>query len=219
MIAHIYSRPEVLALIRAELDALAGVNNPESALEDDEYVVHAHDLLTTCPIFRSTFYETLRHTGAGFAVRAVDSDLPLDGGAITLEKNSIVFVSGPPINMDPANWRDPATFHAKRFIDIASPEAQMPSMYRGFGGGAAVCMGRQIAVPTCLAAVGRLIAEFDMIPVDGGKWAIPEPKFAHPPEAATPPRGVGNTEVQLMKRQGIENVRFVLCPGENGMVR
>ncbi|KAK5996638.1 Cytochrome P450 monooxygenase nodJ-like protein [Cladobotryum mycophilum] len=118
---HIFSDPVVLADIRKELSGLV--------VEDEKRGAHCIDMSsirTACPIFLSTFKETMRYRGVGTSVRLCLEDHMPDGRYL-LKKGSLVITPQLVQHTLPSVWGDDAeTFNHLRFVP--SPGRKRPNL-------------------------------------------------------------------------------------------
>ncbi|KAL6715277.1 hypothetical protein ACLMJK_007541 [Lecanora helva] len=171
MLFFIYSKPDLLKEIRAELDPIV-----RSRPSDDgpTRVFSIKSLKQHCPLFMSIFHETLRYCSTGTSVRQVIQDTILDGKWL-LKKGSIVQIPSHNIHTDPSLWGDDDvyTFEPKRFMNSPEPNTsssgaqKRPSTanVRAFGGGIYQCPGRQYVTNGILALASMFALRFDMMPV------------------------------------------------------
>ena len=191
---HIYQRANLHAEILSEINPYASLTPVPSDLpikEPPKLSLDLDGLLHKCPLFKATFYETMRFESPSTSYRAVREsfnvsesslDAALDGET---QPQSYRFKEGEYIciphgvhNRDGRYFPDPATFNPRRFFVVSDAEqdatqvsVDMGSM-RVFGGGATMCKGRQFAEREVLAVVAAVLTGWDIEPV-GGRWRDP----------------------------------------------
>ena len=222
IVANIMGRPELLLEIRKEL---------ESAVSDTANGGKAIDLPTVefgCPLFLSTYRETLRLIGNLASLRYVLRDTVI--GQQYLRKDAIIQVAGNIIHYDKRTWgEDSDQFKPRRFLktrgsanttedqhDLDLREAaatQLPpgvpsAAFRLFGGGSVVCPGRHFAQSEILAFVAYLILAFDISAPDGAPMKLPPQDEEKIPLGVLKPKG--DVPVKIQRRRGFEKTVWTL---------
>ncbi|OCT48058.1 putative cytochrome P450 [Cladophialophora carrionii] len=222
IVANIVSRPELMVEIRKEIE-LAVADN-----EDGTKTINVSTLETSCPLFVSTYRESLRIIGNLASLRYVLRDTVIGGQY--LRKDSIVQMAGIVIHNDKRTWgEDSDRFNPRRFIktrasatveeepselDLQEPAAtQLPegvpsSAFRLFGGGSVVCPGRHFAQSEILAFVAYLLLAFDISAPDGSPITVPPPDDEKIPLSVLKPKG--DVKIKLRRREGFESTKWVL---------
>jgi cytochrome P450 len=160
---HIYSDQELLAEVRHEIDRHVKVISPKSELpipEPDRLDMNMEGLQRSCPLFKASFFETMRLDVQGTTYRTVTADFtitesPEDAAMVGMSKprtykvpkGQYVCVPYSVHQRDGRYFKDPAAFNPKRFyvIDKEKPDeitVEMGSMLP-FGGGSHMCKGKQ----------------------------------------------------------------------------
>lgn len=201
MLYHIYSDPQVLYDCRAELsNAISCDGGTENSGRSDN-IIDMSKVKSSCPIFLSTFKETLRHHSTMVAARVVTEDTLLNGQYL-LKKGGTVMMPGPVQHTSQDIWgEDVLSFDYKRFT--GPDQHRYTSAFRAFGGGSTLCSGRHFATTEILAFTAVTLMRFDMEP-SVGKWVQPsENKVDFWESTASPdqdieveicPRGNGNSD-------------------------
>ncbi|KIX09960.1 uncharacterized protein Z518_01041 [Rhinocladiella mackenziei CBS 650.93] len=222
VIANIISRPELLAEIRHEL---------ETAIEDEENgnkSINLSIVESSCPLFVSTYRETLRTIGNLASLRYVLNDTIV--GKHYLKKDSIIQMAGIIIHHDPQTWgQDSERFNPRRFIKSQEPRAnteeltesdvkelaatQLPegvpsAAFRLFGGGSVVCPGRHFAQSEILGFVTYLLMAFDMTRPDGTTLRRPLRDDEKIPLSVIKPKE--DVKIRIRRRKGFENTLWWL---------
>jgi Cytochrome P450 len=191
---HIYQRASLHAEILSEISPYATLTPVPSDLpirEPPKLRLNLDGLFHKCPLFKATFYETLRLESPSTSYRSVRGsfqvsesahDATLDGKT---QPQSYRFKMGDYICIphgvhhgDGRYFPDPANFNPRRFFvgndgeqDEGKVRVEMGSI-RPFGGGAAMCKGRQFAEREILAVVAGVLTTWEVEPV-GGSWTDP----------------------------------------------
>jgi cytochrome P450 len=106
-------------------------------------------------------------------------------------------------------WGEDAdVFRPERFLEGGDSKAPRPG-FQPFGGGMHLCPGRQFAFSEMVAVVATLLLGFDVEPLEGTEWKLPE--FGTPSMIDAVTKPVKNGEgfgVKLTQRPGWEGVRW-----------
>jgi cytochrome P450 len=145
-------RPEVVARIRAEVDAACG---------DGEITIeHAKRF----PYIKAVFKETLRlYPPITFLPRVAAEDTTLGGRRV--KRGTMVLVAPWTIHRHRALWKDPELFDPDRFLDGREEEI-IPGAYVPFGLGPRVCVGAAFANLEAALFIARLTRRFDFEAVE-----------------------------------------------------
>jgi cytochrome P450 len=191
---YIYQHADLQAEILSEIKPYASLTPVPSDLpikEPPKLRLELDGLLHKCPLFKATFYETMRFKSPSTSYRSVrgsfhvtesSHDAGLDG---KMQPQSYRFKEGEYIciahgvhNRDGRYFPDPATFNPRRFFVVSDDEqdagqvrVDMGSM-KPFGGGASMCKGRHFAEREVLTVVAAILTGWEMEPV-GGRWMDP----------------------------------------------
>ncbi|KAJ9639925.1 hypothetical protein H2199_006158 [Coniosporium tulheliwenetii] len=181
LINNIFSRPELLKEIRAEIEAHAMTTQKEATMR----VLDMRALRNSCPLLVSVYRETLRMTANVNSSRLVTADTMV-ADQYLLRANSVVQIVSGVIHSDPAVWgHDAAEFNPRRFYNstagnfTARDEAKQgskqvnPVAFRAFSGGSVLCPGRHFAQVEILGLAAAMAMCFDVTAVDGGPMPVP----------------------------------------------
>ncbi|KAK0509434.1 hypothetical protein JMJ35_007828 [Cladonia borealis] len=198
LLSFILRDPELLARIRKELEEHVTKN------EDGRKVVDTLRIGKDCPLLLSTFHEVLRWIAVGVTVRRIEKDYPLtiksDNTEYFLRKGNFIWGSGVAIHTCPSFYKDADKFDPDRFMGVKYPETQMPDIFRAFGGGGNICLGRHFARTIVPGAVGTLLMAFDFEPFNGKPLCVPNRKDLMLGHAT--PNPFGNTMATVKIRDG-----------------
>jgi cytochrome P450 len=208
----IFSRPDLLAAIRRELEQNAVVVPDPSA--PNKRAVDISLIRGDCPLLVAAFQETLRLHSNGAPIRFVYDDVVLDNQFL-LKKGSILQMSAPVIHSEQTHWGlDASKFDATRFdsnVAIAGQKATTAhtkpraTSYMAWGASPNLCPGRHFATAEILATAAMLILRTDITPVKGHWWS---PKLnSNAMAAAMSPPGEAYP-VRLQRRKEVEGVEW-----------
>ncbi|KAF2770172.1 putative P450 monooxygenase [Teratosphaeria nubilosa] len=211
----IYSRPQLLETVRAEIKKSALFVDPKTQ-------VHAIDLAalrSACPVLGSVFQEVLRVHSNGAPTRMVYEDVMLDG-TYFLKAGSVLQLSGPAINAEKLHWGpeafdfDPSHFEASGGRVAKSQHKPRATSFMSFGASPNLCPGRHFAAAEILSLVAMLIMRVDMVP-ERGHWWTPRLNPWAIAASMTPPAEA--FPVQVCGRTGFEGVkwRFTVTESKN----
>lgn len=213
---YIFSRPSLLQFIRGEISKIIStqINSCSQQIRKLDVV----QIKEKCPLFVSTFPEILRLRSHGSTIRLVLQDTILQGCHL-LKKDGVVMIPAASLHSDSAVWGPTAgDFRPSRFIkksfwlqpnnhDAAGPKNLAKSQnrvphgaFRVFGGGTSLCPGRHFASTELLAIVAMLIMRFEMDPVEGELWKLPESSTKN--MATAIPFPVHDVSLKVKSRKG-----------------
>jgi cytochrome P450 len=232
MIYYVFSKPEILALLRKEVGSVLETTKDDSK-NTPTRTLNITKLRTACPILTSTFQETLRHGALGASVRLVVEDTIISGRYL-LKKGCVVQIPTHTVHFDPSIWGPSVEdFDASRFVPgqtISSNTQEKkrkkapPGALRPFGGGKNLCPGRHFAATEILALVSMIIMRYDLRVVsasdeqqnDHGEWAMP--KSERSSLAAVVREPDEDTEVEVRLREGFEEGRWAFQLDDSELV-
>lgn len=202
MLLHIISTPTLLAGIRKEIKPYVTVtkNGDSETLKLDIDAMIKH-----CPLFKATFYETMRLYTAGTSYKKVLQDVTLTesdedarlfgkprGQTYQVSAGSYLVIPHATMQMDPRLWQNPASFSPERFlvIDEKNPEILKADMrhLNAFGGGYSVCKGRYFAEREILIFIAGFLSSWNFSSAGRG-WTDPG-KYYNGTGTANPKRNV-----------------------------
>jgi cytochrome P450 len=167
LLCNIFFRKGSLARLRAEVAPAFGTGNHITTLEQVQY------LLTSCPLLRAFYDETLRMHAFNASNRIVEEETVIGGHTLKAGHN----IMCPPYiqhHMPEYFGQDVDKFNPERFIDpvLATGKPADPKMVRAFGGGISLCSGRFFASNEVLSYAASVLWKFDIIHKGGGMVSI-----------------------------------------------
>ena len=194
----VYSDHEVLHTIREEVEAIT------SAQGDRKTITLPN--LNNLPILASTIQETLRYRSGGVGARMVLENTILDD-RYNLKKDSYVMLDNRSLHLHKTTWGpNNEDFDMDRFVQPADQKRiQRSGAFRGFGGGANLCPGKDFATLEIMALVAMFVARFDIIP-DDGRWIDPQQDLSNVSLAIAPPKT--KVKVQIVERDGFGGFKW-----------
>lgn len=145
-------RPEVVARIRAEVDAACG----------DGPVTIEHAM--RFPYIKAVFKETMRlYPPITFLPRVAAQDTVLDGRRV--RRGTMLMIAPWTIHRHERLWAEPARFDPDRFLG-GREEAITPGAFLPFGFGPRVCVGAAFATLEAALFIARLTRRYDLEAVD-----------------------------------------------------
>ena len=210
MLSNAYSRPELLARLRVEVQ-----NN---ALSQPGTLSFGR-LRDSCPGLYSLYRETLRYYASFSSIRWVDADTMI-ANRYLVRKGTILQMVGAALHQDKAIWGpDAEEFNPDRFLRNTNGTRTKadgtfddksnvpPAAFRSFGGGRHMCPGRHFAAAEILSLSAVMILGFDMETVEGTAWNPPPDRKRFPTSVEKPSQKL---MVRMHRRQGYENVQWKL---------
>lgn len=213
---HIYSDPGLLEKIRAEVTSALTVTTDKAGSESQRYLLDVTKIRTACPLLNSVFHEVLRFRAVNASFRLVMKDVMLQDRYL-LKKGAAVFMPMQIIHRNTAAWGSNAhEFVADRFLQ-QQPHQKSHKVPQGafnvFGGGVALCPGKQLVTTTVLAVVAMFVLRYEVRPVvkqnnnknnnltvnDGG-WTEPKHITSQIPIIPSPERDI---LVEVSPREGV----------------
>lgn len=181
----LFSRPDVLAQVRAELLDNAVV---KGAADGGKNKLDVAALKTRCPLLLSVYQETQRTKHVHANVRLVTEDTVLDGRWF-LRKGAYLQMPGQPIHESEAVWGpaageyDPYRFYqpqtaatTARGDETGKPAATRqkvavkPNTFLAWGAAPHLCPARQFASTEVMILVALLALSVDLAPAGGAGW-------------------------------------------------
>ncbi|KAF3054099.1 hypothetical protein E8E11_011627 [Didymella keratinophila] len=210
MLSNAYSRPDLLAHLRVEIQ--------DNALSQPGTLSFSR-LRDSCPGLYSLYRETLRYYASFSAIRWVDADTML-ADRYLVRKGTILQMVGAALHQDKATWGpDAEEFNPDRFLHNTNGTKTKadgafdnksnvpPAAFRSFGGGRHMCPGRHFAAAEILSLSAAMILSFDMEAVEGTAWN-PSPDRKRFPTSVEKPSE--KLMVRMHRRQGYKNVQWKL---------
>ncbi|KAI9164115.1 Cytochrome P450 monooxygenase calL [Paramyrothecium foliicola] len=202
IVIEILRRPETLARIKAEIATVVRKDglNAETKPADMPPLIDIAEL-KKLPLLNSVYMECLRLRSSVFVVRKLRESIELDG--YVLKEGNLVLAPSYLAHNDATVWSSPFhppdEFWPERFIKQSSGSTQAgisTGKFFPYGGGTAMCPGRNYAKQEILSAVALFFAFFDVTPVNfverNGK---PSDRG---PEVGTEARGVARVDRDLL---------------------
>ncbi|KAF5001554.1 hypothetical protein FDECE_10902 [Fusarium decemcellulare] len=163
IIIEILRRPGIFQKIKQEVATVAN----KDSLEKRHIDIAA---LKKLPLLNSVYLECLRLRSSVFVVRKLRTSIELDG--YTLKEGNLVLAPSYLAHSDPSVWsmpfHPPGEFWPERFIKPANgnaPGGISAGKFFPYGGGTAMCPGRNYAKQEILSAVVLFFAQFDVEPL------------------------------------------------------
>ncbi|KAF2496755.1 cytochrome P450 [Lophium mytilinum] len=214
---NIFSRPALLAELRAEIEANA-LTASTNARGGSIRVFNYAALKSSCPVLNSVYRESLRLAAPMSGSRLVVADTVV-GDEYLLRAGNVVQIAGGVMHYDESVWGpDAASFNARRFVgsvhgvrsDGDGEKQVHPAAFRAFGGGSVYCPGRHFAHVEIMSMVAGVVCAFDMAPPKG-KEGI---RFDPPMDSERMPIGLvkplEEVRVRMRRREGWEVVEIEL---------
>lgn len=191
MLLHVYSRPELLSAIRAEISSYIKVSETGERGPDGlpKLGIDVDGLTKSCPLVKAAFYETMRLSMAGLSTRDVVQDIVLTESvadaalfgkakaqSYTIPAGSTLVLASGHMQRDPRIFPEPDKFDPQRFIEVLEDGTQRAHMknLHTFGGGLYKCKGRYFAEREVVTFVSCILFMWDLSPTDGDRLVFPE---------------------------------------------
>ncbi|KAI9753259.1 MAG: hypothetical protein M1835_001006 [Candelina submexicana] len=204
-IFEIYSRPQLLEKLRAEiLDAMRA----DTSTVDSQslHIIDLANIRDACPLLVSSFQEVLRLRSNGAPTRVVYKDHML-GDRYLLKAGAVLQMPAHSINREDSTWgADAEDFNPSRFISNGERKDQKRvTGYMSFGASPNMCPGRHFASGEVLAMAAMLMLRYDIKPASG-EWTRPRLNTRAMAASITPP--VEEFMVQISPRKEVEGVEW-----------
>ena len=197
MLLEIIATPDLAAKIEKEIEPYAKLTTkyPKTTTaggqqSQQQLKLDAEPLITSCPLLKATFFESMRMYTAGTSYKKVHQDLTLTEGAedvavfgktkpqtYRVEAGTFLIIPAGTMQKDPRVWSEPERFDPARFLvqddvdDAKTVRADMRHLV-SFGGGGSMCKGRFFAEREVLFFIAGLLTvwEFKL----DGEYKMPE---------------------------------------------
>ena len=209
MLFDIYSRPELLALLREEI-----TQNALTIEDNGRNIYNKLDLARLrdqCPNLISTFQEVLRLRTDGAGTRFVEKDITLDKQYL-LKKGSIIQIPTRSIHHETSSWSKPGNFKYDRFITAKTQSSGRVSRFLSFGMAPNICPGRHFASGEIVALTAMILLRYEIMP-EAGRWIEPELNLRGVATVTTPKQ---KTVVNFIERDAFEEAKweFIVTEGK-----
>ncbi|KJZ76815.1 hypothetical protein HIM_03692 [Hirsutella minnesotensis 3608] len=190
MLFELYRDAVLLEQVREEIAPYVKVTQPVNDFGTAVWVPPVVDLIdidglmNKCPLLKAAYIETLRVYTGPWTMRRLNEDVVMEDKestqAFVLQKGTFAHVSQEMHQMDPAYFPDPAEWHHERHLKEHTDEKGNKSFVadmgtiRPYGGGPAMCKGKNFAVREMLLYSAMIITFYDMRPPQGQSWEIPK---------------------------------------------
>lgn len=219
LLSYILSDPSLVAEIRAEVETVVTRRKSETTSEEFAFI-ESPLFQSRCPLLVSTFHETLRLVGAATSVRSVVSSATLSSPnsqvSYSLSSPAVIQLPSGITHSSTSIWGpDADVFNPARFLTSTKASLDKETKrkqaqgYFPFGGGKHLCPGRHFATTEILSFVAAIILGFE---VEGSR--VPERAFQKLGTGVRKP--VGDVQVNIVRRNGWENVQWGFDLGRNG---
>jgi hypothetical protein len=156
LLSHIYTYKGALSKLREEVAPVFATGNHITTLEQVQY------LLTSCPLLRAFYDETLRLHAFNASNRIVEEET-IVGGFILKKGHNVICPPYAQHNMEEFFGEDLGSFNPERFIQPVATSGKVADakMVRAFGGGISLCPGRFFASNELLSYAASVLWRFD----------------------------------------------------------
>ena len=197
MLLHIFSDPALLQDIRAEISASGSLKtSPSADGTKRKYTLDITTLQETCPLLVS-YRELLRLRTFSSTHRWVTEDTLLNNQYL-LKKDSVLLIPGALIHADPVWGPNAQAYDPRRFLK--KDTNTKPGAYRAWGGGHTLCPGRFFATTEIVSAVAMVVMRFNLQPIRGKGWRMPEVDTSRVASSICPPKE--DMRVKITEREG-----------------
>lgn len=192
---HIFPDAALLQDIRDEIVASGSLTISTSSNGSQKHSLDITTLQDSCPLLVSTYREVLRVRTLSSSNRWVMEDTLLNNKYL-LKKDSVLLIPGALIHSDPVWGTNAKEFNPRRFLKDTNTK---PGAYRAWGGGQTLCPGRFFATTEIVSAVAMMVMRFDMQPVGGKGWKMPETDTTRVASSICPPKQ--DVKVNITERE------------------
>ena len=166
-IYHVFADPAILEIVREHASTILTIEESVGG------ITRTIDLnrLKEVPTLTSILHEALRHRGSGTGPRMILDDVVLDDRYL-LKKDSYLIIPNHEMHFNKQAWGETVMdFDAKRFMKGKAKKIHSGA-FRGFGGGANLCPGKNFATIEVVALVTMFALRYDIRPASG-QWLDP----------------------------------------------
>lgn len=167
LLRRIFSHKDLLSKLRGEVAPVFTAGNSIATLEQVQY------LLSSCPLLRACYDETLRVHSSSSSNRVVVEETSVGGYTLKVGHN-IICPSYVQHNLPDYFGEAPEKFDPERFIRpvLAKGTPADSKMIRAFGGGVSLCPGRFFASNEILSYAASVLWRFDITFMKSGLVSI-----------------------------------------------
>ncbi|RMY87312.1 hypothetical protein D0861_05423 [Hortaea werneckii] len=225
MVCYIFSRPDLLAEVRAEVDSCLNVDEGRSHGQSiRSCTIDTAALNRHCPTLFMCLVEILRLSSTQPTFRIVQEDTtlkdPASGVSYELKKNDVItLISAGMLDASelwgsdhedfrPARFDDAASQHIPKKFDVTQPYWMSQAQRAAFvprGSGVHMCAGCFFAQEAILAYTALYVSAYDITDLQGKPLRAPSMSRKLSVSNAKP---ASDVEVCLRPRQRVENFRY-----------
>ncbi|GAB1317100.1 hypothetical protein MFIFM68171_07310 [Madurella fahalii] len=215
LICFVFSRPELAAELRREVEGLV-----EKREGDVVTLLTGAVVEERCPRLMSCYRETLRRTVHQVSTRTAVQDTMLSdksGRQYLIKAGSVVQMSMGTSHVLDEYWgSDVDEFKPGRFVsgkgeseDGPGSAKAMRAAFLPFGGGTHLCPGRHFAFAEMMAVIATLLLGYEIEPLEGPEWKLPVFATRSLIDAVAKPANQGEGfGVKIRRRPGWEETRW-----------
>jgi cytochrome P450 len=216
--AHVWTRPGLVAELRAEVSQYLGLPSSSSTkppLGTSSMTIPFSKLDASCPLLGSCYREAVRLSSQILTLRKVASDItitsPDEGGRTYLLKaGNDVMIPAKVVHRKASTWgEDVEGFNPYRFLPDPTGNKEVDRLRKisfvPFGGGKHYCPGRHFAFAENMAVMTALLLGFELEGLDGDRLKMENSKMG---QAAKPLPGWHGGPCVIRRREGWEHVEW-----------
>ncbi|KAK3503317.1 cytochrome P450 [Neurospora crassa] len=178
LILYIYSTPGLVNTLRQEVALFITLSDSHHNKKDIT-AIDTSGLSRECQLLKSIILETLRLAFGAVSTRFVKRPITVQDGNHNHKLYPGTFLSVPHSfsQRDPSLYPDPHKFVPDRFLETDPSSGKLVAKYgklRPWGAGASMCRGRVFAEKELMAIGAALVTLWNIGPVGGGEWTVPE---------------------------------------------
>ncbi|OTA38758.1 hypothetical protein BTJ68_01253 [Hortaea werneckii EXF-2000] len=214
MVCYIFSRPDLLAEVRAEVDSCLNVDEDRSHGQSTRScTIDTAALNRYCPTLFMCLVEVLRLSSTQPTFRIVQEDTtlkdPVSGVSYELKKNDVItLISAGMLDASELWGSDHEDFPYPKKFDVTQPYWMSQAQRAAFipwGGGVHMCAGRFFAQEAILAYTALYVSAYDITDLQGKNLRAPSMSRKLSVSNAKP---ASDVEVCLRPRQRVENFQY-----------
>ncbi|RMZ31212.1 hypothetical protein D0859_04664 [Hortaea werneckii] len=225
MVCYIFSRPDLLAKVRAEVDSCLNVDEDRSHGQSSwSCTIDTAALNRCCPTLFTCLVEVLRLSSTQPTFRIVQDDAtlvdPTSGVSYELKKNDVITLISAGMldaselwgsdheNFCPERFGDAASQQIPKRFDVTQPYWMSQAQRAAFvpwGSGVHMCAGRFFAQEAILASTTLYVSAYDITDLQGRPFTAPLMSRKLSVSNAKP---ASDVEVCFRPRHGLTNVQY-----------